>query len=118
MVMEGGEKQAWRLWDKFGMKEVVKEKCDSLYVGVGHHHKATACVCHAQEGTHLSSSGGIRRACARAPRARARRKTFSIVSITAREYGVRLKRNISVFVTFGVFEACNAYYGASKSGIF
>ena len=24
MVMEGAEKQAGRLWDKFGMKEVVK----------------------------------------------------------------------------------------------
>ena len=52
MVMEGAEKQAGRLWDKFGMKEVVKEKCDTLYVGVGHHHKAMACVCHTQEGMH------------------------------------------------------------------
>ena len=53
MVMEGAEKQAGRLWDKFGVKEVVKEKCDTLYVGVGHHHKAMACVCHMQEGMHL-----------------------------------------------------------------
>ena len=31
MVMEGAEKQAGRLWgNKFGMKEVVKEKCDTL----------------------------------------------------------------------------------------
>ena len=44
MVMEGAEKQAGRLWDKFGMKEVVKEKGDTLYVGVGHHHKAMACI--------------------------------------------------------------------------
>ena len=49
MVMEGEEKQAGQLWDKFGMKEVVKEKCDTLYVGVGHHHKAMA-FCHMQEG--------------------------------------------------------------------
>ena len=34
MVMEGAEKQAGRLWDKFGMKDVVEEKCDTLYVGV------------------------------------------------------------------------------------
>ena len=34
MVMEGAEKQAGRLWDKLGMKEVVKQKCDTLYVGV------------------------------------------------------------------------------------
>ena len=45
MVMEGAEKQARRLWDQFGMKEVVKEKYDTLYVGVGHHHKAMACAC-------------------------------------------------------------------------
>ena len=57
MVMEGAEKQAGRLWDKFGMKEVVKEKCDTLYVGVGHHHKAMACVCHTQEGMHLMEVG-------------------------------------------------------------
>ena len=36
MVMEGAEKQARRLWDEFGMKEIVKEKCATLYVGVGH----------------------------------------------------------------------------------
>ena len=53
MVMEGAEKQARRLWDQFGMKEVVKEKYDTLYVGVGHHHKAMACACHMQEGIHL-----------------------------------------------------------------
>ena len=57
MVMEGAEKQAGRLWDKFGMKEVVTEKCDTLYVGVGHHHKAMACVCHMQEGMHLMEVG-------------------------------------------------------------
>ena len=57
MVMEGAEKQAGRLWDKFGMKEVVAEKCDTLYVGVGHHHKAMACVCHMQEGMHLMEAG-------------------------------------------------------------
>ena len=28
------------------MKEVVKEKYDMLYVGVGHYHKAMACVYH------------------------------------------------------------------------
>ena len=33
---------------------------------------------------------------------RARRKTFSIVSVAAREYGMRLKRSSYVFVTFGV----------------
>ena len=38
MVIEGVKKQARRLRDKFGMKEVVKEKCDTLYVGVGRHH--------------------------------------------------------------------------------
>ena len=57
MVMEGAEKQAGRLWDKFGLKEVVKEKCDTLYVGVGHHHKAMACVCRMQEGMQLMEVG-------------------------------------------------------------
>ena len=38
-------------------REVVKEKCDTLYVGVGHHHKAMACVCHMQEGMHLMEVG-------------------------------------------------------------
>ena len=57
MVMDGAEKEAGRLSDKFGMKEVVKEKCDTLYGCVGHHHKAMACVCHAQEGTHLMEVG-------------------------------------------------------------
>ena len=58
MVMEGAEKQARRLWDKFGMKEVVaKEKCNTLYVGVGHHHKAMACACHTQEGMRLMEVG-------------------------------------------------------------
>ena len=51
MVMEGAEKQAGRRWDKFGMKEVVKEKCHTLYVGVGHHHKISQgngmCLSHA-----------------------------------------------------------------------
>ena len=33
MVMEGAEeKQAGRLWDKFDVKELVKEKCDTLYL--------------------------------------------------------------------------------------
>ena len=45
--------------------------------------------------------------------ARGRRKTFSIVSV-ARVYGMR---SSYVFVTFGVFEVCNAYCGTSKSGI-
>ena len=58
MVMEGAEKQAGRLWDKFGMKEVVKEKCDMLYVGVGHHHKAMACVCHTKLEGDISVSDG------------------------------------------------------------
>ena len=57
MVMEGAEKQAGRPWDKFGMKEVAKEKCDTLYVSVGHHHKAMACVCHTQEGMRLIEVG-------------------------------------------------------------
>ena len=66
MVMEGAEKQAGRLWDKFGMKEVVKEKC------VGHHAgryasygswKATSSL--AKGKYRLRLSGGI-------PRARAR----------------------------------------------
>ena len=57
MVMEGAEKQAGRLWDKFGVKEVVKEKCDTLYVGVDRHHKAMASVCHMQEGMHLVEVG-------------------------------------------------------------
>ena len=58
MVMEGAQKQAGRLWDKFSMqKEVVKEKCDTLYVGVSHHHKAMACVCHAQKGMRLIQVG-------------------------------------------------------------
>ena len=98
------------VWDKFGMKEVVK--CDTLYVGVGHHHSQGKGMCLSHAGRHayygswkatsalakgkyrLSSSGGI-------PRARsARRKTFSIVSIAARrarEYSVRLKRSSYVF---------------------
>ena len=57
MVMEGAEKQAGRLWDKFGMKEVVEEKWDTLYVGVGHQNKAMVCVCHTQEGMHLMEVG-------------------------------------------------------------
>ena len=44
-VIEGAEKQAGRLWDKFGMKEVAKEKCDTLYVGVGHHHSQRNGMC-------------------------------------------------------------------------
>ena len=32
MVMEGAEKQAGRLWDKFGVKELVKEKYDTLVI--------------------------------------------------------------------------------------
>ena len=45
MMIEGAEKQAGWLWDKFGMKEVVKEKCDMLYVGVGHHHSQGNGMC-------------------------------------------------------------------------
>ena len=56
VVMEGAEKQAGRLWHKFGMKEVMKEKCDT-YVGVGQHHKAMEFVCHTQEGMHLMEVG-------------------------------------------------------------
>ena len=83
------------LWDKFGMREVVEEKCETLYVGLGHHHKAMACVSHegryasygrwkatsalAKGEYRLSSSGGIPRARARARR----RKTFSTVSVAA-----------------------------------
>ena len=83
MVIEGAEKQAGRLWDKFGLKEV----------GVGHHHKAMACFCHMQEGMHHMDVGrrhqrlrggttefewwDTKRA------RRARRKTFSIVSVAA-----------------------------------
>ena len=44
------------------------------------------------------------------------RKTFAIVSGTAREHGMRLKRSSYVLVTFGGFEVCNVYCGASKSG--
>ena len=57
MVMEGAERQAGRLWDKLGMKEVMKEKRDTLYVGVGHHHTAMACACHTHEGVHLMEVG-------------------------------------------------------------
>ena len=51
----------------------------------------------------------------------ARRKTFSIVGVAARaraagEHGVRLKRSSYVFVTFGVFEVCNARR-VEKSGV-
>ena len=35
----------------------------------------------------------------------------------AREYGMRLKSSNYVLVTFGAFEVCNAYCGASKSGL-
>ena len=36
----------------------------------------------------------------------------------AREHGMRLKEAvIYMFVTFGVFEVCNAYCGTSKSGV-
>ena len=80
MVIEGAEKQAGRLWDECGMKEVVKEKCGTLYVGVGHHHSQGKGMCLSHAGRHvsygswkatsasakgkyrLSSSGGIPRA--------------------------------------------------------
>ena len=42
--------------------------------------------------------------------ARVRTKTFSIVSVASREYGMRSY----VFVTFGAFEVCNAYCGTSR----
>ena len=117
MVTEGAEKQAGRLWDEFGMKEVVKEKRDTLYIGVGHHHKAVACVCHAQEGMRLIEVGRRHQrqrrqipskfewwdtTCARAPRPR--RKTFSIVSVAARtrQYGVGLKRSKCVCYIWSV----------------
>ena len=118
VVMEGAEKQAGRLWDKFGMKEVVKEKCDTLYVGVGHQGNG---MCLSRAGRyasyrswkaksalakgryHLSSSGGI-------PRARAGRPVcYRYVCAAPRQYGVGLKRSKYVFVTVGVFEVCNAY---------
>ena len=54
MVTEGAEKQAGRLWDKFGMKEVVKETCDTLYVGVGHHHSRGNGMCLSHAGRHAS----------------------------------------------------------------
>ena len=58
VVIEGAEKQAGRLWDKFGMKGVAKEKCDTLYVGISHHHsQGNGCVCHAQEGMRLMEVG-------------------------------------------------------------
>ena len=47
MVMEGAGKQAGRLRDKFGMKEVVKEKCDTLNVGVGISQGNGMCLSHA-----------------------------------------------------------------------
>ena len=54
MVIEGAEKQAGRLWDKFAMKEVVKEKCDTLCVGVGHHHSQGNGMCLSHAGRHAS----------------------------------------------------------------
>ena len=108
MVMEGAEKQAGRLWDKFGMK-VVKEKRDTLYVGVGHRDKAMACVCHTSYGSWKATSPlpsvfeWWNTTCAR-------RKTFSIVSVAARRARVRHafeRKQLFVFVTFGVFEVCN-----------
>ena len=92
-MIEGAEKQAGRLWDKIGMKDLVKEKCDTLYVGVGHHHSQGNGMCLSHAGRHasygswkatsafakgkyrLGSGGGI---------PRARRKTFSIVRVAVR----------------------------------
>ena len=56
---DGGSREASRAaLGYFLMKEiVVKEKCDTLYVRVGHHHKAMACVCHTQEGMRLIEVG-------------------------------------------------------------
>ena len=113
MVMEGEEKQAGRLWDKFGMQEVVKRKCDTLYVGVGHHHQSNGMCFLSHSGRYAScgsgkdisvSEGEIPSEFGWWDTARAR---------GAREYSMRLK---IVFVTFGMFEVCNAYCGASKSG--
>ena len=111
MVMAGAEKQAGRLWDKFGMKEVVKEKCDTLYVG--HHHKAMACVCHTQEGIFWKLEGDISVSDEEIPSEFERWGTTctgrpSPYCRRTREYGMRLKRSNYVFVTFGVFEVCNA----------
>ena len=77
MVMEGAEKQAGRLWDKFGMKDVVcwcrsssqgNGMCLShagRYASYGSW-KATSAL--AKGKYRLSSSGGIPRARARAAR--------------------------------------------------
>ena len=35
MMMEGVEKQAGRLWDKFSLKEKIKEKSNIFYVSIG-----------------------------------------------------------------------------------
>ena len=47
---DGGSRETSRAAFGYGMKEIMKKKCDTLCVGVGHHHKAMACVCHTKEG--------------------------------------------------------------------
>ena len=52
------------------------------------------------------------------PRARAQEDLLHSQRRRARrEYGMRLKRSNYAFVTFGVFDVCNAYCGTSRSGI-
>ena len=142
MMIEGAEKQAGRLWDKFGNYERSSERemryvswCRSSSLTRQRHVFVTrrkACTLWKLEGDISVREREIQSGfewwdttCGRAhARARARRKTFSIVSVPAREqrarahvreHGVRLKRNNSVFVAFGVFEVCNAYCGTSTS---
>ena len=90
-----------------------------------------ACVCHMQasrrkvcilwklEGDISISEGEIPPEFAWWDITRARRETFSTVRVASARVRARastacvLKRSNYALVTFGVFEVCNAYYGAS-----
>ena len=128
-VCNGDEKQAGRLWDNFGNYERSSERemqyvswCRSSSLTRQWHvfvARRKACILWKLEGDLGVSKREILSGFEwwdTTGTPRARRKTFSIVSIAAherrarvREYGMRLKRINSVFVTFGAFEACNAY---------
>ena len=66
----------------------------------------------------LSSNGGIPPARARTQEDLLHSERRCARAARPREYDMRFKRSKYVFVTFGVFEVCNAYCRTSKSGIF
>ena len=96
-------------WDKFGNyarnQEVVKEKCHTLYVGVGHHHKISQgngmCLSHAGnvcilwklEGDISVSEREIPSGFEWWDTTRAQKDLLHSERRRAREYGMRLKKN-------------------------